>query len=265
MNEWDNSPVNFPSFSQTPTPLTFKNASPSWKKLFAWGGFPEPLLEDSAQHLKRWQTERLERLFREDIRAAEQIRDFSKMELLAELLPSRVASPLSIQSLTEDCEVSHKTLASWLDLLARNYYIYRVPPYSKRIERALKKESKYYLWDWSEVNNEGKRFENMMASHLLKFCHFYYDIYGIKVDLWYLRDREKREVDFLVTWEKQPWFMVEAKLKAQEEDVKSIRYFSKNLGVKETYLVTGEEGVDYRHKESKVHILSAGKFLTGLI
>ena len=79
------------------------------------------------------------------------------------------------------------TVRTWVDLLCRNYYTYGVAPYHRRIERAVKKSAKYYLWDWSEVDDEGTRFENLIASHLLKFCHFLRDAAGINTDLRLLR------------------------------------------------------------------------------
>jgi len=112
-------------------------------------------------------------------------------------------------------------------------------PYHSRLERALKKEAKYYLWDWSEIEEKGPRFENMIAAHLLKLCDFYHDTFGIRTRLWYLRDREKREVDFLVTWDGTPWFMAECKLKKTKS--KALRYYGKRLNVQQKFLVVFDE------------------------
>jgi len=192
--------------------LTFDSDDCSIESLFTFGGFPEPLIDGRMRTLLRWQNERFERIFREDIRDSEKVRALSQVELLGALLPERVGSPFSLASLSEDVQASPKTIINWMDLLCRNYYCFRVMPYHARLERALKKESKYYLWDWSEVKSKGARFENMIASHLLKFCDFYRYVFGIKTELRYLRDREGREADFLVTWDNAPWFMVECKL-----------------------------------------------------
>ena len=162
---------------------------------------------------RRWQRERFERIFREDIRDSEMVRSLSQVELLAALIPRRVGSPFSIRSLVEDVEASPKTIQAWLDLLARNYYLFRVPPYHLRLERALKKEAKYYLWDWSEVKENGPRFEKMIGSHLLKWCHYFEDSEGFRVELYYLRDLEKREVDFLILGKISPgcWWNARSK------------------------------------------------------
>jgi len=232
-------------------------------ELLHLGGFPEPLLEGSERTLLRWQNERFIRIFREDIRDTEKVRSLSQVELLGALLPQRVASPLSLSSMSEDVQARPKSIISWMDILCRNYYCFRIMPYHHRLERALKKESKYYLWDWSEVEDEGPRFENMIGSHLLKFCNFYLYVFGIKTRLWYLRDREGREVDFLVTWGDAPWFMVECKLKGRP--TRPLSYFSERLDVDQKFLVTLDESQHYLDRKTGVHVIPASRFLMALV
>jgi len=250
--------------SSKPPQLELPRKGGDLESLFRLGGFPEPLLSGSERTLKRWQRERFERVFREDIRELEGVRSLSQVELLAALMPERVASPLSFLSLAEDVEVSPKTVKAWVDLLCRNYYVFRVPPYHKRLARALKKESKYYLWDWSEVTAEGPRFENLVASHLLKLCNFYTDSNGIQTDLYYVRDVEKREVDFLVTWEKNPWLLVECKLEPGGS-TSSLAYFGERLNVPLRFLVTRAATKDHLDKSSRVRTIPAARFLGVLV
>lgn len=252
------------AFSNQPPALDFSRPGSELAHLLKFGGFPEPCLAGSERALKRWQRQRFERVFREDIRDLEPLRSLADVELLGAMLPERVAAPLSFNSLATDLEVSPKTVKAWVELLCRNYYIFRVPPYHRRLQRALKKESKYYLWDWSEVPGEGPRFENLVAAHLLKFCHHFQDVFGLNVELFYLRDLEKREVDFLLTWEKNPWLVVECKLTAGGS-LTALNYFADRLGVKQRYLVVCEEGVDHVDKASGVRALSANRFLGALV
>lgn len=243
--------------------LEFNQIGLNFLELFQFGGFPEPLLEGSERTLLRWQNERFERIFREDIRDSEKVRFLSQVELLGALLPRRVASPLSLASLSEDVQTSPKTIINWMDLLCRNYYCFKVMPYHNRLERALKKESKYYLWDWSEIESEANRFENMVGSHLLKFCDFYHNTFGIKAKLRYLRDRQGREVDFLVTWGETPWFMVECKL--TRGPAKALNYFAERLKVQQKFLVTMEERHHYLDRKSGIHVIPASRFLMALV
>ncbi len=251
-------------FPKKPPELRFTKRSPHLERLMCWGGFPEPLFAESDRTLRRWQKERFERVFREDIRDTENIRSLSQVELLGQLLPSRVASPLSFQSLAEDVEASPKTVKCWMELLCRNYYAFKIAPYHRRIDRALKKEAKYYLWDWTEITDEGARFENLIASHLLKFCHYYEDVFGISAELYYVRDTLKREVDFLVVWEKQPWLLVEAKA-GPEKKLPSLVTFAEALQVQHRFQVCRESGIDYADRSSGVRTLSADRFLTAFV
>jgi len=232
--------------------------------LIARGGFPEPLLSGSARTLRRWQQGRFERVFREDIRDVATVRALSQVELLGTMLPERVGAPLSYASVARDVEASPKSVRAWLQLLERNYFVFRVPPYSRRLHRALKKESKYYLWDWSEAPDDGPRFENLVAAHLLKYCHFLNDVHGHRVELHYLRDLEKREVDFLVTWGRAPWFAVECKT-SPGGPLSSIAYFCDRLGVTARFVVTRQGGVDSMDRPSGVRTISADRFLAALV
>jgi len=141
-----------------------------------------------------------------------------------------VGSLFSLNSLREDIGVTHKTLSLWIDIFERFYYHYRIYPYKSGLIKSLRKEPKLYLWDWSEVIDEDARFENMVASHLLKFCHLLYDVEGYKANVNYIRDKEQREVDFLVSVENKPWFCVEVKNSFRDIPA-SLRYFGLKLKI----------------------------------
>ena len=228
-----------------------------------FGGFPEPLLKQNEKELRRWHNQRVERLVREDIRDLENIRELSLLHVLVDILPDRVGSLLSLNSLREDLSVAHKTVAHWMDILERFYYHFRIYPFHHKKIRSLKKEPKLYLWDWSEVPDErGARLENIVASHLLKMCHFLNDVEGYKTDLHFLRDAEAREVDFLVTESDKPWFAVEVKSNSKEVS-KSLPYFGDRLDIPFLYQAVSEKDVDIR--KDKVRIISLDKFIVSLV
>ncbi|MBI5584358.1 MAG: DUF4143 domain-containing protein [Deltaproteobacteria bacterium] len=130
--------------------------------------------------------------------------------------------------------------------------------------RALKKEAKYYLWDWSEVKEEGPRFENLVASHLLKWCHNFEDREGFRVGLYYLRDLEKREVDFLILWEDRPWLLVECKIK-NDRNLTSLNYYKRKLNVPQSFLVTLEGKAEFEDRRTGIRVIPADRFLMGLV
>jgi len=231
-------------------------------ELFIFGGFPEPFLKKDMRTLRRFHMERLERLVKEDIRDLESVRDISAIQILVELLPPKVGSLLSLNSMTEDLQVTYKTVAHWMDILEKFYYHYRIYPYNAKTIRSLKKEPKMYLWDWSQISDEAARFENIIASHLLKTVHYLTDIEGYKAELFFLRDIESRETDFLVTIDRKPWFSVEVKLSSLEIS-KPLKYFSDKLKIPFNYQVVKKEGIDYQYEN--IRVISADKFLSALI
>lgn len=234
----------------------------SLEALDAFGGFPEPFIKQSKRQLRRWHNEKIERMFREDIMDVKAIRDIGNMKLLSDILPSKVGSLLSLNAIREDLEVSFRAVSNWMDILESFYYCFRIYPYAAKKIRSLKKEPKLYLWDWSEIEDESTRFENLIASHLLKFVHFIVDYEGYKAELYFLRDVDKREVDFLVTINGKPWFAVEAKLNDTSLSSHLI-YFRERLSIPYIFQAVKKDKVDKVEKGAR--IISAGKFLSSFI
>ena len=204
--------------------------------LLKFGGFPEPFLRADEKFWRRWQRERLQRVIYDDIRDLENIKEISLLELLAQEIPNRVGAPLSVKNLKELLQVAHETVERWLKIFERMYYCYRIPPYGPSKVRAVKKEQKLYLWDWSIVPDPGPRFENFVASQLLKYCHFMEDTEGFRMDLRFIRDTDKREIDFVVLREGRSMFAVECK--SGEKSINpSLFYFMKRTSIPRFYQV----------------------------
>ncbi len=212
--------------------------------LLKLGGFPEPFLGGSEVEARRWSREYRNRLVREDVVGLERVQDLGNLELMALRLPELVGSPLSINALREDLQVSHKTVASWLKVLERLYAIFRLPPFGAPRIRAVKKEQKHYQFDWSLVPSEPARFENLIASHLLKWVHFEQDALGRDIELRYFRDTDSREVDFVVVEARRPRLLVECKWADAEADP-SLRYLKARFPAAEAWQVSATGSKDY--------------------
>ncbi len=180
-------------------------------QLLRFGGFPEPFMSGSDRHAQRWRNSYGTTLVREDIRTLETLRDLDKVELLFERLSACVGSVLSINALRKDLEVAFETVRHWLSVLEHTYAVFRIPPFGPPRIKAVKKEQKLYMWDWSRVPEPGPRLENMVAVHLLRFCHFAQDVLGESVELRYFRDVVGHEVDFVLLRKGKPWLAIEVK------------------------------------------------------
>lgn len=208
-----------------------------FQKLFRSGGFPEPFLKDNPSFLTRWRRLRERQLLQEDIRSLSRIQELGQMEILTNLLKHQPGQLTNYSALAVKIQVSVDTIRRWIKTLESFFYCFTLKPWSKNIPRALLKEPKTYLWDWVEIQDEGRRFENMVALHLLKAVHFWTDRGLGEYDLWFIRDKEKREVDFLVTRDQKPWFLAEAKLSAKHGLNKNLFYFQRKVGAKHAFQV----------------------------
>ncbi len=215
--------------------------------LFKYGGFPEPLLAQDETELRRWHLQRVSKLVRIDLRDLENVSDMDKVELLAESLAARVGNPLSYKSLAEDLEVSDKTVKRWVQILDSLYYCYLIPPLGSTKIKAIKKSQKLYLWDWSQIDDLGFRFENMVASHLLKLCDYWQDVLGHRSELRYIRDEKGKEVDFVVLRDRKPLFAVECKL-SDSDVAPALLEFKSKLDIPKWYQV---------HMGTKTRVMSA--------
>lgn len=181
------------------------------ESLLEFGGFPEPFFSRSPVEHRIWQRDRMQKIIREDLRDLENVREISLLEQLADLIPSKVGNVLSIKSLAEDLHVDHKTVQRWLQIFESLYISFRIAPYGASKIRAVKKEQKLYLWDWSSIEDAGAKWENLVASQLLKYCQYIEDTLGHTMELRYLRDTDKREVDFVVLKDRKPIMAIECK------------------------------------------------------
>lgn len=219
-------PEDFDAAMAGPEPV--RGADEALQRIETFTGFPEPLFAGRLEQLRRWRRSRRDLVLREDLRDLTRIRDIGMIDHLVELLPERVGSPLSVNALREDVDVAYDTAKSWLQALARLYYLFELRPFAGKLARALRREAKVYLFDVTDIDSPGARFENVVALHLLKTVDAWNDRGYGDFALWYVRDKERREVDFLVTDRRRPYLLVETKL-SDDGLSPSLRYFRDRL------------------------------------
>ncbi len=234
--------------------------------LMRLGGFPEPLLSGSEAKAVRWSRLRLERLLAEDVRDLRAVEDLSGLRVLADLLPERVGSLLSVNALREDVGAAYATVRSWVKVFEALYHCFLVSPYAKRIVRSIRSAPKLYLFDILRIpaTRESARLENLTALHLLKACHFWTDAAQGEFDLRYVRDKEQREVDFLVLRDGRPWLLVECKSNDIEPNP-ALDNFRRQLDAPRAFQLVTRAGYDRLYAHSHVRVLSYEKFLAGWI
>lgn len=238
----------------------FMDSSEALTRIIALGGFPEPFLKNDPEFARRWRRSHLDTVLREDLLDLERVRDIKSLEILVDILRQRVGSPVSFSSLAGDLQVSPHTVKHWLQILENLYMIFPVRPYHRNIARSILQESKYFFYDTGAVEgDDGARLENAVAVSLLAELNYHEDITGERTALCTLRDKEKREVDFLTLVAGQPRHLIEVKLK-EAAFSKHLYHFKRFLpNVEAVQLVKTAE----RHKTTSdgLHLYPAHRFL----
>ncbi|PIU00155.1 MAG: hypothetical protein COT74_06195 [Bdellovibrionales bacterium CG10_big_fil_rev_8_21_14_0_10_45_34] len=237
-----------------------------WSDLMALGGFPEPFIAGNANKAQRWSRLRLDRLAYEDTRDIKVLSDLNAFRVMLDLIPDKVGSLFSFNSLREDVGVAYSTVRDWVLLSENLYYGFFIRPYSKGIKRSLRAEPKFYLYDILQIpeKNFSQRIENLTALHLLKACHFWTDTAQGFFELHFLRDKEKREVDFLICRNRKPWMLLECKSGSTSVS-SNLVHFKSQLKTPLNFQLVDKRNFDKEFPAQNVRIINYEKFFSGMI
>ena len=246
----------------SPAELFRINEPVDMDKLLRHGGFPEPFLADDTIESDRWRMQYVNGLIRTDVLDFERIHDFKAIELVLELLRSRVGSPVSYTSIAGDVGISPNTVKKYIQIFESLFIVFRTSPCSRNIARSILKEPKIYFFDTGMVDgDEGVKFENLVAVSLLKHVYAVNDYLGKPYTLNYLRTKDKAEVDFCIANKHAPEIMIEVK-RSDETLGKSILNFNRRYNIPGIQLVLN---LRQERKENNIEIRKGINYLTSLM
>jgi predicted AAA+ superfamily ATPase len=163
---------------------------------------------------------------RNDVLEFSRIQEVNAIRLFAQMLRSRVGSPLSLASMARDLAVSPVTLKKYLDILEALFIVFVVRPWHDNIARAVLQSPKVYFYDTGLVEgDEGLRFENLVATALLKHVQWQHDVQGKETGLHYIRTKDGADVDFALSEKDQLTQLVECKL-SDEKPHRALQRFA---------------------------------------
>lgn len=209
------------------------------KTLYDFGGFPDPFLSRSVEDYNQWKRLRRTQLFREDIRDLTNIQEISQIELCAQFLIAQSGCIFNRSTLSKKLRVGIQTIDRWSEVLSQFYFSFKVYPFSHNIPHSLIKEPKIYMNDWSIVENHGAKFENFVACHLKKSVEYWNESGKGDFSLNFLRDKNQREVDFIITKDQDPWMLIECKTRDQSVS-KPLYYFQEKTKAPFSFQVVKE-------------------------
>lgn len=184
------------------------------------GGFPEILNKPSVSSL--WFQSYIQTYLERDVRQISGIRDLSMYRRFLSLIAAKVGTILNRTDFSASLGVSVPTISQWLSILEVTQQILLIPPFYENFGKRLIKSPRLYLSDTgilchllgiSNMNElkrspfAGKIFENFIAAEIIKKQ---INI-GRRKELYYFRDRQGLEIDFLIQLKSRKLLMIEAK------------------------------------------------------
>ncbi len=231
------------------------------RRLLEAGGFPEALLNPG--EAARLRNDRMELVTREDLRDLSRVSSWRGPAELVELLRERVGRPTNYDNLAQALGVSPPTTKSWVELLEKLYIVHLMPPYSSHLSRSIRKDRRVYFYDCAAAYDAtgGAQLENLVACALLKHTQYRTDSLGESWQLFYLRDKEGREVDFVVTRNRRVHWLIE--VKSSDSDISSsLRYYA--LKLRPTASIQLVLNLDRAREKSGIKVLPLGRWLEAL-
>ena len=226
------------------------------------GGFPEPCLAPDNEQAERWRRQYFDGLVRNDVLEFSRIQEVNAIRLFAQMLRSRVGSPLSLASMARDLAVSPVTLKKYLDILEALYIVFVVRPWHDNIARSVLQTPKVYFYDTGLVEgDQGLRFENLVATALLKHVQWQHDVQGKEAGLHYIRTKDGAEVDFALSEKNQLTQLVECKLSDEKPHRALLRFAQEQAPVQAVQVVRNAR---HSYALGSIQIAAAPDYLMGL-
>lgn len=219
---------SFPEKSALKNKVSYETHKKLYDEYMKYGGFPAVVAEKSAEQKKRILEDVFKSYFEKDIRSLSDFKEVNKVRDMILLIASRSGSRIEIAKLSSELAVSRETVYSYLNFLEHTFFIHPVNPYSTKIDGEIRGSRKIYMCDTGLLNyviriDEGHVFENAVYLSLRKYGTInYYERY------------KGGEIDFILN--KQ--YAFEVKVSAAETDVNRIQRLTKELKLKDCYVVT---------------------------
>jgi len=227
------------------------------------GGFPEPCLAPDNEQAERWRRQYFDGLVRNDVLEFSRIQEVNAIRMFAQMLRSRVGSPLSLASMARDLAVSPNTLKKYLDILEALYIVFVVRPWHDNIARSVLQSPKVYFYDTGLVEgDDGLRFENLVATALLKHVQWQHDVQGKEASLHYIRTKDGAEVDFALSEKNQLTQLVECKLSDEKPHRALQRFATEKAPVQAVQVVRHAR---HSYTLGDIQIAVAAEYLSGLV
>ena len=209
--------------------IAYEKTKKYFEEYLTFGGFPQVVLADDESQKKLYLKDIFTSYFEMDIRRLADFRQMSAFRDLLLLLMQRVGSKLEISKLASEIGISRETVYSYLAFLEGSYFISRIAPFSRNVDREVSGARKVYFCDNGMINLFGK----VSNGALLENAVFMNLRHLGKVN--YYQKRSGAEIDFILPDHR---IALEVKKRADEKDFKKLKRLCDALNLNECYIIS---------------------------
>lgn len=228
------------------------------------GGFPEPmLLKDRGR--KRWHTDYINAILERDLKEIARIHRKNAMRELVHTLAAWSGKFMDLSAIGSGLTIQRPTLETYINALETLYLVERVYPWTKTDYARVGKQSRLFMadsglmasllnWKMDQVRLDSDRSGKLIETFAFNEIMAQVDTSDGRYELFHYRDREKREIDFLIEREDNALLGIEIKSGSAvaKKDFNHMRWFQKNLAKNQTFigviLYTGEFPASFGNK-----------------
>ena len=225
------------------------------------GGFPE-VLSLPAKQRTSWHKDYIDALLHRDLAEISKIHRMEAMESLIEILAAWSGKFMDLSKICAHLSVQRATVNSYIRALEFLYIVERIPPWTKTDYDRVGKQDRLFITDsgllssilgWKQLDprEDGERIGKLLETFI------YHELSSIirgndeGYSLYHYRDREKREIDFLIEDQDKKLLGIEVKASSSvtSSDFKHIRWFqdkmAQNKSFKGIVLYTGNDLIPF--------------------
>ncbi len=205
------------------------------------GGFPEAIrLGDRERH--QWHKDYIDALLERDLKDVAHITRLHAMRQLVAVLAAWSSKFMDISAIGAGLSIRRPTIESYINALTTLYLVEKIQPWTRTDYERVGKQSKLYMtdaglmssilnWRLEQVELDADRSGKLIETFIFNELAAQIDANPIKYELFHYRDREQREIDFLIEREDQALLGIEVKASSviSSADFKHLTWFRDNI------------------------------------
>ncbi|OGT42625.1 MAG: hypothetical protein A3F13_09455 [Gammaproteobacteria bacterium RIFCSPHIGHO2_12_FULL_40_19] len=205
------------------------------------GGYPE-VIPFSQRDRQLWHQNYIDALLERDLKDIIHIRRLDAMSQLMHVISAWSTKPIDISAIGSGLSLQRHTVESYFNALEALYLIDRIPAYGKTDYARVGKQSKLIMNDsglmssilrlrLDDIRFDADRIGKLIETHVGNELQKHINATEEQYVLYHYKDREKREIDFVIENEAGDLLGIEVKASTSVDlaDFKHLRWFKENL------------------------------------